>query len=226
MYFNLIPNIKYDTKPIKYPFTNSDYVTAKNFFRRYQINPDIFNYSVYYNQYSIEDGETPASIAFATYGSSFYDWVVILTNNIINPLFGWPRSSYSIQKYCEKKYSNPYAPLYYETDEVKTNQTLNGDATNKRIYVTALDSGVKVDENFYNSPFTYWDGVTTVTVPGSSVSHPVSAFEHEERLNNEKRDIYLLKSAYLQQFVSEFKKDNNYKKSSDFISKRLKKTGV
>ncbi len=226
MYFNLIPNIKYDTKPIKYPFTNSDYVTAKNFFRRYKINPDIFNYSVYYNTYAVEDGETPASIAFKTYDSSFYDWVVILTNNIINPLFGWPRSSYAIQKYCEKKYKNPYAPLYYETDEVRTDQSLKGDTTGKTIYVTALDSGIKVDENFYNSSFTYWNGTTTVSVPGSSVSHSVSAFEHEEMLNNKKRTIYLLKTSYLQQFITEFKKGNNYKKSSDFVSKRLKKTGV
>ena len=112
MYFNLIPNIKYDTKPIKYPFTTSDFVTAKNFFRRYQINPDIYNYSVYYNRYAIDDGESPSSLAFKTYNNAFYDWVILLTNNIINPLFQWPRSSYSLQKYCEKKYVNPYAPLY------------------------------------------------------------------------------------------------------------------
>ena len=166
MYFNLIPNIKYDTKPVGYPFTSSDYVTAKNFFRRYQINPDIFNYSVYYTRYAIDDGETPAGIANRIYGSPFYDWVVILTNNIINPLFDWPRSSTSIQKYAEKKYQNPYAPLYYETDEVKTGQIIKGESTGKTVYVTALEAGLKVDENFYNSSFRYWDGPKPITVPG------------------------------------------------------------
>ena len=226
MYFNLIPNIEYDVKPIDYPFTGSDFVTAKNFFRRYQINPDIFGYSVYYKKYSVEDGETPATIANATYDSPFYDWVVVLTNNLINPLFEWPRSSNAIQKYSEKKYANAYAPLYYETDEVKTSQYLLGDATNRRVYNVALESGIKVDEDFYNTPFTYWDGTQSITVPGSSVSHPVSGFEHENRENDRRREIYLLKSNYLQQFVLEFKNYNNYKKSSDFISKRLKKTGV
>lgn len=226
MYFNQIPNIKYDVKPLGYPYNNSDYVTAKNFFRRFQINPDIYNYSVYYNRYAIEDGETPATIANATYGSPFYDWVVILTNNIINPLFDWPKSSTAIQKYCDKKYVDPYAPLYYETDEVKTNEYVKGDATGKRIYINALDAGVKVDESFYNSPFSYWDGTNTITVPGSSVCHPVTAYDHEEKLNNSRREIYLLKVVYLSQFVEEFRVQNNYKRSSDFISKRLKKTGV
>jgi len=63
-------------------------------------------------------------------------------------------------------------------------------------------------------------------VPGSSVSHPVNALEHEERKNNSYREIYVLKDNYLGQFVDEFRQQNNYKKSSDFISKRLKKTGV
>ena len=226
MYFNLIPNIKYDTKPVSYPFDKSDFVTAKNFFRRYEINPDMFNYSVYYKKYSVEDGETPATIAKSFYGSPFYDWVVILTNNLINPLFEWPRSGFSIQKYAEKKYGNPYAPLYYETDEVKTEQYLNGDQTNRKLYNVALKGGIKVDKKFYDSPFRYWNGTTTVTVPGSSVSHPVNALEHEERKNNSYREIYVLKDNYLGQFVDEFRQQNNYKKSSDFISKRLKKTGV
>lgn len=226
MYFNLIPNIEYDTKPIGYPFTSSDFVTAKNFFRRYEIVPEIFSSSVYYNKYAVEDGETPATISNAAYDTPFYDWVVILTNNIINPLFDWPISSYALQKYCEKKYENPYAPIYYKTNEVKTNQSLTGDATPRKVPVIALKAGLKVDESFYNKSFNYWDGTTTVSVPGSSVSYPVSAFDHEEELNNSRREIYLLKSRYLTQFVSEFRKENNYKQSSDFISKRLKKTGV
>ena len=31
MYFNFLPSIKYDVKPISYPFSESDYVVANNF---------------------------------------------------------------------------------------------------------------------------------------------------------------------------------------------------
>ena len=30
MYFSLIPDINYDSKPISFPFSESDYITTKN----------------------------------------------------------------------------------------------------------------------------------------------------------------------------------------------------
>ena len=63
MYFSIVPNIIYDEKPIKYPFSESDKVVAKNFFRRYKLNDDIFSYTVYFNLHSIKDGERPDMIA-------------------------------------------------------------------------------------------------------------------------------------------------------------------
>ena len=45
MYFSLVPDIKYDTKPINYPFSEADFVTAKNFFRRYTVSEDAFGYA-------------------------------------------------------------------------------------------------------------------------------------------------------------------------------------
>ena len=44
MYFSILPNIKYDVKPQSFPFSSSDYVEVNNFFRRYLINEDIFDY--------------------------------------------------------------------------------------------------------------------------------------------------------------------------------------
>ena len=40
-----------------------------------------------------------------------------------------------------------------------------------------------------------------------------------------KREIYLLKQEYLISFVNDFKKQNQYKKSDNYIGKRLKITG-
>ena len=50
MYFSLTPDIAYDQKPIKYPFSKSDQVVAKNFFRRYKINDDIFSYATFFKK--------------------------------------------------------------------------------------------------------------------------------------------------------------------------------
>ena len=55
MYFSLLPNIEYDEKPISYPFSESDFVVAKNFFRRSKINDVIFSDAVFFQKYAIKD---------------------------------------------------------------------------------------------------------------------------------------------------------------------------
>ena len=57
-------------------------------------------------------------------------------------------------------------------------------------------------------------------------SKAVTNYEHEVAENEKKREIYILRKGFLKRFVNEFKKKNIYKDSSDFINKRLKKTGV
>ena len=63
MFFSIIPNISYDEKPISYPFSESDFVVAKNFFRRYKISDDVFSNVVLFKQYTIKDGERPDTVA-------------------------------------------------------------------------------------------------------------------------------------------------------------------
>ena len=56
MYFDSIPDISYATKPSKFPFAEGDFVRAKNFFRRYNLNETVFNYAVFFRKYTIVDG--------------------------------------------------------------------------------------------------------------------------------------------------------------------------
>jgi hypothetical protein len=216
MYFSFIPNIEYDKKPIQYPFSESDFVVAKNFFRRYQVNPDVFSYSVYFKKYSVEDGDRLDTIAEQAYGNPFYDWVIVLTNNIINPTFAFPLNQEDLRKFLEKTYDDPYGEIkHYRTYEIKNNQG-----------VTVLKEGLIVDEAFYNRPFKYWNGTEVVQIPGSQVCRAVTIFEYEEEENEKKREIYLLKPRYLDAFLTDFRKTNLYSKSSDFVNNRLKRTGV
>tara|TARA_B100002019_G_C21250511_1_gene590876 strand:- start:98 stop:751 length:654 start_codon:yes stop_codon:yes gene_type:complete len=217
MYFSLIPDINYDSKPISFPFSESDYITTKNFFRRYQVNPDIFEYATFYKKYSVEEGDKIEYIAERYYGDAFYDWVIVLTNNFINPLFALPLDSETLRKTVELKYGfdGAYSGIHhYVTSEVKTGDLL------------ALEGNLIVDQNFYNSPFSYWNGTQVVTVPGNTVSSPVSNYDYEISQNEKKREIFILKRVFFDRFVEEFKTNNLYKESSDFISKRLKKVAV
>ena len=223
MYFSLIPDIEYDSKPISYPFSESDFVVAKNFFRRYKISDDIFGYATFYNKYAVGDGERIENIADAYYGSPFYDWVIILTNNYINPQFSFPSNSETVRKIAEERYGevDAYSGIHhYETIEKKSGQTVDG------LDILALEGGLTVDKKFYDSQFTYFNGTQAVNVNGNTVSKAVTNFEYEVEKNEEKREIYILRNQYLKKFVNEFKKKNIYTESSDFITQRLKKTGI
>ncbi len=222
MYFSFIPNIKYDTKPISYPFSESDFTIAKNFFRRYTIDDNLFSYATYYKKYAVLENQSIESIADAVYGNQFYDWVVIITNNFINPQFSLPLTEWTLKKVAEDKYGDDtYSGIHhYETIETKSGQTIDGKE------VLALKGGLTVDKNFYDSTFTYWSGTQQVTVNGNTVSKSITNYDHEVIENEKKREIYILKPIVFRKFVEEFKNRNLYKESSDFINKRLKKTGV
>ena len=102
MYFSLTPDIAYDTKPVSYPFSESDFILAKNFFRRYKMNNDQFGYGTFYTKYSVQENVRIEGIAKAYYGKAEYDWVIILTNNLINPQFSWPLNDYTVRKIAEE----------------------------------------------------------------------------------------------------------------------------
>ncbi len=222
MYFTLTPDISYDTKPTSYPFSESDRILVNNFFRRHKINSDVFGYATFYKKYAVQEGVKIETIAKRYYGKPEYDWVIILTNNFINPQFSFPLDNWTIRKIAEEKYGDDtYNGIHhYETIETKSGQTLGGKS------ILALKGGLVVDKTFYNSPFTYWNGTENVTVAGNTVSKPILNYEYEVAENEKKREIYILKKMYFNKFIEEFKQQNQYTESSDFITKRLKKTGV
>ena len=209
MYFKIVPNIAYDQKPISFPFSKSDYIVAKNFFRRYKLNDDIFSYAVYFSKYAIKDGERPDSLAEKAYGNVFYDWVILLTNNLVNVQYDWPMTNYQISKVLESEYDDAYNEIdHYET-----------------IKIGQYPAGLRVDETFYNAQHKINVDGTVSIKNGSEICGPVSVAEQFYRDNEKKREIYLLKPAFFQSFVDDFRKKNLYKKDANYISQRLKKTG-
>ncbi len=215
MYFSLTPDIQYDEKPVKFPFSQSDYVVAKNFFRRFKIDEDRFSYSVFFKRYAIQDGDRLDLIAEKTYGTALYDWVIMLTNNMINPYFDLPISESQIRNLVE----NPDAIHHYETLEVKNSEG-----------VVVLKEGIIVDQRFVARPFVYLDKSTPSLIytsrVGNLITKLVTNLDQAILENEAKREIYLLKPNYIAQFVNTFKSQNFYSKSTNYVDSQLKKSGV
>jgi hypothetical protein len=180
---------------------------AKNIFRRVKLRDDLQNVFTIFNKYQIQEGARPDTVAEELYGSSQYDWVVLIGAGIINVRNEWPLSDRDIYRYSEELYGNDLnAVHHYETTEVKD--------SNGRLI---LPAGKIVDSTF--------------TIPDPNISiqtlNPVvgiSNYEYEVRKNNKKRDIYVLKPAYLQQVINDTRKAMTYDRSSQYVNDKLIRT--
>ena len=205
-YFRELPNLEYQSF-LSSRKGSDDYLLVKNIFRRVKLRDDLQNVFTIFNKYQIQEGARPDTVAEELYGSSQYDWVVLIGAGIINVRNEWPLSDRDIYRYSEQLYGNDLnAVHHYETTEVKD--------SNGRLI---LPAGKIVDSTF--------------TIPDPNISiqtlNPVvgiSNYEYEVRKNNKKRDIYVLKPAYLQQVINDTRKAMTYDRSSQYVNDKLIRT--
>lgn len=218
-YFSLVPNLKYDQKPISYPFSESDFVITKNFFKRFRINSDVFDQSQLYNRITIDDGARRLDlISEALYGRPDYDWIIILTNNLVNPLFEYPLTELQLQKQVEKNYDDPYNTInHYEIIANSKQEELFG----RVLY----DEGTHVDETFYNKNHKYLLDDNEEVASGRDLAFPVTQYQFEQQINDNRRNLYALKPELVELFIDDIRKQTRYKKSSAFLDGKLKQSG-
>ena len=205
-YFRELPNILY---PSFLPEKTSslDFILVKNVFRRVKLRDDLYKNFVVFQKYEVPEGARPDTVAEDLYGSSNLDWVVLHTAGVVNVRDEWPLTSKEIYDYSSIKYGNDLNQIrYYVTTEVK-------DSSGK-VY---LPKGKVVDSDF------------TIPDPTSSTStlNPVGGvtnYEYESNLNEDKRNITVLRPSYLDLFLSDMRKIMTYSRSSQFISNRVIRT--
>jgi len=122
-YFRELPDLEYLSQSPDRK-SNGDYIKVKNIFRRPKLREDIKNAITAFNYYQVEDGERPDQIAEKLYNDSTLDWVILITNNIINIKNDWPLDTQSFNNYVLDKYGseeNLYKAHHYETVETRDN---------------------------------------------------------------------------------------------------------
>lgn len=226
-YFKFLPNFDYASRLPDAKI--NDFIQIKNFFRRGKIFEEIFNDLVFFEKYSIQGNERPYSVAQKYYGDATLDWVIFLSNNIINVQNEWPLSQESFDKIMLEKYGS-YENLYsgihhYETTQVTDSRGRVLIEEGKTISPTWKTNGNYVENNGEYYFAFYDDGVDQdVLVPASDFIVPVTNYQFEINKEERKREIFLLKPQYLNVLFENLEDIMTYKEGgSQYINRTLKK---
>jgi hypothetical protein len=109
-YFENFPVFEYSLDQGVSSFTMTD------FFRRVKADANSILGSSAYYEYQLADGETPEIVAHKLYGDPNLHWVLLITNETLDPRFEWAQTKASLTAYIQDKYgvANVNAAHHYE----------------------------------------------------------------------------------------------------------------
>ena len=207
-YFSYLPDV--EVRVSSYRVNNVDpFKVAKNIFRRIKIRESLDDIILGFTQYTIKNNQRPDQVALEVYGDMDLDWVVLLTNNIINLYDEWPMSEDELERYIDSEYEEEADSVHHWVTQKIT------DARGR----TLVKADRTVPENWiYTRP----DGTA---IPKDELVRPISVYDYESTKNNYKRNIYLLRKEYINGFVEEFNDLVQYLPNDEVdIESRLKRS--
>ena len=185
-----------------------DFVNSTNLFKRGKIREEIIGSIAAFERFSINGDDRPDNVAFRIYGDSSLDWVVLISNNILNVRDEWPMNQYDLKRYIDNKYSTTLLTQihHYESKEVRNSKGL-----------LLQQSGIWVDADH---SFSWSENGKKYTQTGTT---SVSNLQFEEDRNNKKRSINVVRSNYLEVIKEDMRELLTYTDSSQYVNRKLKK---
>ena len=211
-YFRQVPNFDYvsrtaDAKNI------SEFITVKNLFKKGKLREDIFGDLSFFTKYKIIGDDRPDNVAFDVYGDETLDWLVLLCNNILNIQTEWPLPQRSFENFLLSKYGSQEGLLevhHYETIRVTNNSGS-----------TIIPEGIQVPENY---TIEFYDSDLGQYVTRSNITIAVTNYDYENQIEEDKRNIFVLKPTYLNVVLNDMNDIMPYEKgSTQYVNETLKR---
>ena len=181
-YFNNFPDVQYN-------LLGNRNITAKNITKRYKIKENVLSNVYVLYDYDVKEGERADVIAEKYYGDATLDWLIYLTNQIIDPHFDWHLTYKEFNEFIKKKYGSiEYAQTnihsYYQITQPKF-RNVDGSFAQERT--------VRVDNTaFINIPI--------------NERYSKTYFDYELGLNEEKMKIRIIDKSFVPQILQEINK--------------------
>ena len=210
-YFRNLPEFDYVDRTRK-DGSIGDYTRVKNLFKKGVLRKDIFQDLSFFTKYIVEGDDRPDNVADRVYGDPTLDWVVLMANNITNIQSEWPLSQADFNTFLLDKYENEtilYSGIHhYESNEVKTSRD-----------VIVIPSGMRVG---VGQSVSFYDDGLKQQVTKTDVASPITNYMYEDKINNDKRNIFILKPIYLNLVFDDLENIMEYKEgSTQYVSETL-----
>ena len=211
-YFRQVPDFEY-INTTKDGRNISDYSRVKNLFKRGKLRDDIFGDLSFFTKYQIIGDERPDNVAYKIYDDETLDWLVLIANNIINVQTEWPLSQQAFYNFLIDKYGSEEVlnqVHHYETIQVKNS-----------IGSTIVPAGLTVPSDYNIS---YFDVNSGQRISNNNITKEITNLEYEENIQNDKRNIFVLKPIYINVVLNDMEQIMPYKKgSTQFVNATLKR---
>ena len=201
-YFRYVPDFNYVSR-LEGKKNINDYEVTKNLFKRVKIKSEIFNDLTYFTKYKIVGDDRPDNVSYEIYGTTDYDWLILLSNNIINVGSEWPLTQESFVNYMTRKYGaeeNFYKPHHYETVEVK-------DSIGRVI----VRPGLQVPKDY---TIRYYDSGLDAQISSTNIVTEFTNYEYETKIQDDIRNIFVIKREYIGVVLEDLERIMPYKEGS------------
>lgn len=177
-YFKNIPNVQYDingTEP-------NNFRAVTNIMQRVKFKSTVIDSISDYYPYYIKEGERPDIVSNEVYGTVAYAYLILLFNNVIDPLFDWPLHTRQFENFIISKYGSVTSAqstvkYYY--------QIVRAEVARTQLSERVPEVKIIVDLNAYNS-----------LSPSSRTT--ISEYDYEIEQNDDKRNIRLISPSLIQ----------------------------
>lgn len=202
-YFNTLPKIVT-------PDQHGNYMVMTNIMSRATLIQELQDNPMLFYKYSIREGDTPEIIAEKYYGDPFAYWIVLHSNQLLDPLWDWPMTEAIFNSYLENKYAalaeeENQTVLQYTNSTIYQYQKITESKDNDTGTITT--EYTSITQSQYNTlaptTTTYTVGGRTCTIKVSK--REVTIYDYEYELNEAKREIKLMDKAYVGQMEAQLK---------------------
>ena len=185
-YFRELPNLEY-LSLLPDRVSSSEYVEVKNLFKRVRLREDFYSTITNFEKYQILDGERPDHVAFNYYDDVRYAWLVLATNNILDPYWEWPLSYKDFREYVSDKYGSietAKSQIHHYEYIARARAEKTGTSDPVPEYKLEID-------------------YQTYTETDVDEREIIYAYNYEKDLNETKREIQLIDAVYIQSVQDE-----------------------